>query len=79
MCSSEFLFHREERFYSFRTEVVPFGEISSAGVPHLLVEFGVWRALVNEQLDDMFIALPRGQVEGVAALIVGDVGQGLVP
>lgn len=34
---------------------------------------------MNEQFDDMFIALPRSQVERVAALIVGDVGQGLVP
>jgi hypothetical protein len=44
----------------------------------LLVEFGVWGALVNEQPDDPLVPLPCGQVQGVAALIVGDVGQGLV-
>lgn len=33
---------------------------------------------MNEQFDDMFISLPRSQVEGVAALIIDDVGQGLV-
>lgn len=33
---------------------------------------------MNEQFDNMFISLPRRQVERVAALIVGDVGQGLV-
>lgn len=49
-----------------------------AGVAHLLIEFGVWGALVNEQFDDVFISLPGSQVEGVAALIVSDVGQGLV-
>lgn len=46
--------------------------------PHLLVEFGVRRALVNEQLDDVLVSLPRGQVERVAALVVGHVGGGLV-
>lgn len=71
-------FHREQRFHWFRTEVTS-GRYYQQWWPHLLVEFGVWRALVNEQFDDMFIALPRSQVERVAALIVGDVGQGLVP
>lgn len=33
---------------------------------------------MNEQFDDVYIALPCSQVERVAALIVGDVGQGLV-
>lgn len=33
---------------------------------------------MNEQFDDMFVSLPRGQMERVAALVVGDVGQGLV-
>lgn len=36
------------------------------------------RALVNEQLDDVLVSLPRGQVERVAALVVGHVGRGLV-
>ncbi len=47
-------------------------------VPDLLVEFGVWGSLVDEQFDDMFVSLPRSQMERVAALVVGDVGQGLV-
>lgn len=50
----------------------------SAVVPDLLVELGVRWALVNEQFDDVFISLPRSQVEGVAALVVGHVGQGLI-
>lgn len=33
---------------------------------------------MDEQFDDVFVALPRSQVERVAALVVGDVGQGLV-
>lgn len=33
---------------------------------------------MDEQFDDMFVPLPRGQVERVAALVVGDVGEGLV-
>lgn len=37
------------------------------------------RALVYEQFDDVLVALPGGQVQRVAALVVGDVGQGLVP
>lgn len=37
------------------------------------------RALVDEQFDDVLVALPGGQVQRVAALVVGDVGQGLVP
>lgn len=33
---------------------------------------------MNEQFDNMFVSLPRSQVERVAALVVSDVGQGLV-
>lgn len=33
---------------------------------------------MNEQFDDMFISLPRSQMKRVAALVVSDVGQGLV-
>lgn len=44
----------------------------------LLVNLGMRRSLVHQQFDDMFVPLPRGQVERVAALVVGDVGEGLV-
>ena len=47
--------------------------------PDLLIEFGVRRSLVDEQFDDMFVSLPCSQMERIAALVVGDVGQGLVP
>jgi len=48
-------------------------------VADLLVEFGVGRSLVNEKFYDMLVSLPRSQVERVAALVVCNVGQGLVP
>lgn len=53
-------------------------EKKSSAAADLLVESGVRRPLVDEQFDDVFVALPRSQVERVAALVVGDVGQGLV-
>lgn len=60
------------------TEAPKYTRTRTGAAPDLLVEFGVRRSLVNEQFDDMLIALPCSQVERVAALIVGDVGQGLV-
>lgn len=51
---------------------------ANAAAADLLVEAGVRRPLVDEQLDDVLVALPRGQVQRVAALAVSDVGQGLV-
>lgn len=50
----------------------------SAAAADLLVESGVRRPLVDEQFDDVFVAFPCSQVKRVAALVVGDVGQGLV-
>ena len=44
----------------------------------LLVELGVRGPLVDQQVDDLLVALPGGQVQRVAALVVGDVGEGLV-
>ena len=44
----------------------------------LLVELGVRGPLVDQQVDDLLVPLPGGQVQRVAALVVGDVGEGLV-
>lgn len=45
----------------------------------LLVDLGVWTSLVDEKFYDALVSLPRSQMERVAALVVGDVGQGLIP
>lgn len=46
--------------------------------PNLFVEFGVGGSLVDEQPDNLLVSLPCCQVQRVAALVVGNVGQGLV-